>query len=114
MKKLFVLLMAFAITTTVAVAQNKTESTSVAPNDNMATAREYAEALQKKLDLTDEQKEKIYTLKLHTLQKNNRVEKAFSADPAKMEKQKSDIQRDFHSSMESILTPEQMKLWDRK
>lgn len=117
MKKIFLMLL-IAGMGTVANAQNAASEQRVEKNQT-ATLEQRAESfsgrLTKELGLTDEQRRKVYDVKLTQLKKNAELDTKYPGDDRKNhEAEYKAVQDQFVASLKTILTPEQFKTLEAK
>ena len=72
-------------------------------------AKMSANALEKKLNLTPEQKEKVYALQLERINKMEKLQKAASAYRKNQMEKRKELMADGKEKMNNILTEEQEK-----
>ena len=72
-------------------------------------AKMSANALEKKLNLTPEQKEKVYALQLERANKMEKLQKAASAYRKNQMEKRKELMEDGKEKMNKILTEEQLK-----
>ena len=72
-------------------------------------AKMSANALEKKLNLTPEQKEKVYALQLERINKMEKLQKAASAYRKNQMEKRKELMEDGKEKMNKILTEEQQK-----
>ena len=86
---------------------------AVQPHREMKSAEERAKmsanALEKKLNLTPEQKEKVYALQLERANKMEKLQKAASAYRKNQMEKRKELMEDGKEKMNKILTEEQLK-----
>ena len=69
--------------------------------------------LAKKLVLTPEQKQSMYTLILDRINKVEPIRAKYTADKKGMHKELKPIMEDFNSKVKALLTPEQATKWEQ-
>jgi len=108
MKKVIFLLIGFVATLGFAQSADKAAKT---PEQK---ATHHSEMLTKKLSLTPEQKQSVYTLILDRVNKANAVRAKYTTSDKKgMHKELKPIVDDFNTKIKAILTPEQVTKWEQ-
>src|SRR6478752_5432300 len=102
MKKVIFLLIGFVATLSFAQSADKAAKT---PEQK---ATQHSEMLTKKLSLSPEQKQSVYTLILDRVNKANAIRAKYTTSDKKgMHKELKPIIDDFNTKIKAILTPEQ-------
>ena len=72
-----------------------------------------SEMLAKKLVLTAEQKQSMYTLILDRINKAEPIRAKYAADKKGMHKELKPIMEEFNTKVKALLTPEQLTKWEQ-
>lgn len=108
MKKVIFLLISFMATLSFAQSSDKATKT---PEQK---ATHHSEVLTKKLSLSPEQKQSVYTLILDRVNKANAVRAKYTTGDKKgMHKELKPIIDDFNTKIKAILTPDQVTKWEQ-
>jgi periplasmic protein CpxP/Spy len=108
MKKVIFLLISFMATFGFAQSADKAAKT---PEQK---ASHHSEMLTKKLSLSPEQKQSVYTLILDRVNKANAVRAKYTTGDKKgMHKELKPIIDDFNTKIKAILTPDQVTKWEQ-
>jgi periplasmic protein CpxP/Spy len=108
MKKVIFLLIGFVATLSFAQSADKAAKT---PEQK---ATHHSEMLTKKLSLSPEQKQSVYTLILERVNKANAVRAKYTTgDKKSMHKELKPIIDDFNTKIKAILTADQVTKWEQ-